>query len=137
MDKSVLDRVNGNTMPDSLLAWHPHTSLFSQWVRDQYVSGLDMRQTLLDAHSPNVLEKTKHKWHPVHTDMYMWNNSTLINVILSCLGDRTDMAHSVEARTPFLDHHVAEYVNALPPSVKLKYIPPESESAASEVNNFW
>ncbi|KAL8758333.1 MAG: hypothetical protein Q9184_003954 [Pyrenodesmia sp. 2 TL-2023] len=31
------------------------------------------------------------------------------------------MAHSVEARTPFLDHHLTEYVNRLPPSVKLRY----------------
>ena len=48
-------------------------------------------------------------------------------MLLSCLGDRTEMAHSIEARTPFLDHHLAEYVNSLPPSVKLAYTPPSSD----------
>lgn len=31
------------------------------------------------------------------------------------------MAHSIEARTPFLDHKLTEYANSLPPSVKLRY----------------
>jgi asparagine synthase (glutamine-hydrolysing) len=30
------------------------------------------------------------------------------------------MAHSVEARTLFLDHHLTEYVNTLPPSLKVR-----------------
>ncbi|KXH48873.1 asparagine synthetase [Colletotrichum nymphaeae SA-01] len=33
------------------------------------------------------------------------------------------MAHSIEARLPFLDHELAEYVNGLPPSVKMSYNP--------------
>ena len=69
--------------------------------------------------------------------MYMWNKSTLINVILSCLDDRTEMAHSIEARTPFLDHHLAEYVNALPPSTKLAYTPPDANVVNNEENKFW
>jgi asparagine synthase (glutamine-hydrolysing) len=31
------------------------------------------------------------------------------------------MAHSIEARTPFLDHELTEYVYGLPPSVKIKW----------------
>jgi len=34
--------------------------------------------------------------------------------------DRMTMAHSVEARSPYVDHHVAEYVARLPASLKLK-----------------
>lgn len=41
--------------------------------------------------------------------------------MLSCLGDRTEMAHSVEGRTPFLDHHLTEYVNNIPPSLRTKW----------------
>lgn len=132
----VLADVNGNTMPESLLAWHPADGLFQPWVRRQYGGRWDMRDTVMAAHSADVRAKMRDRWHPAHTAMYMWNKSTLINVILSCLGDRTEMAHSIEARTPFLDHHLAEYVNALPPSTKLRYSPPE-EAPEDQVSNFW
>ena len=33
--------------------------------------------------------------------------------------DRATMAHSLEARSPFLDHVLMEYVASLPPSFKL------------------
>ena len=36
------------------------------------------------------------------------------------IGDRASMARGVEARVPFLDHEVVEYVASLPPSLKLK-----------------
>ncbi|KAI7571990.1 hypothetical protein KC343_g1080 [Hortaea werneckii] len=35
------------------------------------------------------------------------------------------MAHSIEARTPFLDHHLTDYVNQLPPSMKLRWMAEE------------
>ena len=38
--------------------------------------------------------------------------------ILVVLGDRMEMAHSVEGRVPFLDHHVVELVGSLPVSAR-------------------
>lgn len=129
-DGSLLADVNGNTMPQNLLSWHPSVGLFAPWVYGQYSgSSLDCRQTVMAAHSADVRDKMRERWHPLHTAQYMWNKSSLANVLLSCLGDRTEMAHSVEARTPFLDHHLTEYVNALPPSVKLAYALPEENGA--------
>jgi asparagine synthase (glutamine-hydrolysing) len=134
----IMADARGNTMPESLLAWHPSNHLFQNWVQDQYgESSWDMRETVMKGHSAEVRAKMREKWHPAHTAMYMWNKSTLINVILSCLGDRTEMAHSIEARTPFLDHKLAEYVNSLPPSTKLRYTPPEEDGKADDVDNFW
>ena len=65
--------------------------------------------------------KANNKWHPLHTALYTQSHSELPNFLLNHLGDRTEMAHSVEARVPYLDHHLTEYVNQLPPSVKIKY----------------
>ena len=52
--------------------------------------------------------------HVLHQSMYLWSKSTLPNYILSVLGDRMEMAHSVEGRVPFLDHRVVELTTRLP-----------------------
>ncbi|GAN03784.1 asparagine synthase [Mucor ambiguus] len=60
------------------------------------------------------------KWHPLHTAMSVQCTTLLPNHVLSSFSDRPTMAHSVEARLPFLDHQLCDYVNSLPPSVKIK-----------------
>ena len=57
---------------------------------------------------------------PVNTSLYMWQRTMLINYILTVLGDRMEMAHSVEGRVPFLDHHVSEYAASLPVHYKIR-----------------
>ncbi|CEP13814.1 hypothetical protein [Parasitella parasitica] len=69
------------------------------------------------------------KWHPLHTSLNAALNSLFASYNLASLGDRVEMAHSVEARTPFLDHDFCEYVNGLPPSVKIK---PNSDGTLTE-----
>ena len=44
----------------------------------------------------------------------------LSGYILRTLGDGTEMAHSVEGRVPFLDHHLFESVRRLPPSLLIR-----------------
>ncbi|KAL6713362.1 hypothetical protein ACLMJK_008827 [Lecanora helva] len=61
------------------------------------------------------------KWHPFHSGQYIFCKAHLENLILSHLGDRGEMAHSIEGRTPFLDHHLTEYVNNLPPNMKIRW----------------
>jgi asparagine synthase (glutamine-hydrolysing) len=134
-------------MSDNLLAWHPAATLFAPWLQSQQ-GNYDYRRTVLDSQGSDIQAKMRSRWHPLHTSMYMWNKNSLANVLLSCLGDRTEMAHSVEARTPFLDHHLTEYVNRLPPSVKLHYatnnengdlgpIFTESSMALQSLNEKW
>lgn len=76
---------------------------------------------LVMAENMNGVQRSKamKKWHPLHTGLYLENRTFLANYLCNMLGDRSEMAHSVEARTPFLDHHLCEYVNNLPPSVKI------------------
>jgi asparagine synthase (glutamine-hydrolysing) len=44
------------------------------------------------------------------------------NFILNYLADRMEMAHSIEGRVPFLDHHVAEVAARVPVHMKVKGI---------------
>lgn len=97
---------------------------FSMWAPWTACYGVaDPRLTVANNANGRVRELIQHKWHPLHSAEYMWSKGNLTNIFLSCLGDRTEMAHSIEARTPFLDHHLVEYVNNLPPSVKIRWDP--------------
>lgn len=57
--------------------------------------------------------------HPLDRAQYVWIKTMLEGQILTWGGDRVDMANSMEARPPFLDHHLAEYAATLPPSMRI------------------
>ncbi|KAI8381106.1 uncharacterized protein BYT42DRAFT_530779 [Radiomyces spectabilis] len=75
---------------------------------------------IAEAVSGVARHKAKTKWHPLHTALYLESRTFLGNFLCNILGDRCEMAHSIEARTPFMDHPLCEYVNSLPPSVKIR-----------------
>jgi asparagine synthase (glutamine-hydrolysing) len=56
----------------------------------------------------------------LNQSLYLWSKSTMANYILVVLGDRMEMAHSVEGRVPFLDHHVVECLRQIPVSLKIR-----------------
>jgi asparagine synthase (glutamine-hydrolysing) len=56
----------------------------------------------------------------VNQSMYLWSKTMLPNVLLNYLGDRMEMAHSIEGRTPFLDHHLVAAVVAMPVEMKIR-----------------
>jgi asparagine synthase (glutamine-hydrolysing) len=57
---------------------------------------------------------------PLNQSLYLWTKSTLPNYILVLLGDRMEMAHSIEGRLPFLDHHVVECLRQMPVAMKIR-----------------
>jgi len=57
---------------------------------------------------------------PVNQSLYLWTKTMLANYLLNMLGDRMEMAHSIEGRVPFLDHKVVELVRDLPVSMKIR-----------------
>ena len=57
---------------------------------------------------------------PVHQSLYLWAKSVLPNYILCVLGDRMEMAHSIEGRVPFLDHHVVQLIRSMPVRQKIR-----------------
>ena len=56
----------------------------------------------------------------VNQSLYVYNTTCLPGYVLTILGDRMEMAHSVEGRLPFLDHHVVEFARRLPVSQKIR-----------------
>jgi asparagine synthase (glutamine-hydrolysing) len=57
---------------------------------------------------------------PLNQSLYLWSRSALCNYILVLLGDRMEMAHSIEGRLPFLDHHVVESLREMPVALKIR-----------------
>jgi len=56
----------------------------------------------------------------VNQALYLWSKTVLPGYILCVLGDRMEMAHSIEGRVPFLDHHLVEVLTRLPVSLKIR-----------------
>ncbi len=99
-----------------------HTKLFSEAIKNfdpqiNFLNQLDEKQIL----GRDILNKS----------LYLWGKSILPGLILVNLGDRMEMAHSVEGRVPFLDHKVVEFLVKIPSFLKIndlteKYILRES-----------
>ncbi|KAL8809350.1 MAG: hypothetical protein Q9200_003487 [Gallowayella weberi] len=99
-------------------------AFFSQMDYAPWTQSLGQRPsgvTVMEDISESVRQLMRHVWHPLHSALYVWHKTALPNMQLTNLTDRTEMSHSIEGRVPFLDHHLMEYVNDLPPSVKVRY----------------
>jgi asparagine synthase (glutamine-hydrolysing) len=57
---------------------------------------------------------------PLHQSIYLWSKTRLPKYLLTLLGDRMEMAHSVEGRVPFLDHCLVELVRSQPVNLKIR-----------------
>ncbi|KAK1757311.1 amidase chyE [Echria macrotheca] len=133
-DCKAYELVNGVGIPAYIARWQIHLGVFAPWVKQRW-AGVDPRLVISNAMSPEVTAKMQEKWHSLHTSHYIWTKTMLANIFLSTLGDRTEMAHSIEARPPFLDHVLSDYVNSLPPSVKLGYVP--VKQGTSNGDSWW
>ena len=105
--------------PAHLGALKPWMSQLSKLTRDdfgtmRYDAMVD--RLLLHTASPEHLAEIE----PVHASMYLWSKSMLAGYILINLGDRMEMAHSVEGRVPFLDHHLVDRVTQWPVRSKIR-----------------
>lgn len=122
--------LGGMTTASSMAAFTPHKSIFAPWVQKRY-AGTSALTTIVNNIPPNVQKDIETKWHPLNSAMYVWGKGHLSNLFLSCLGDRVEMAHSVEGRTPFLDHHLTEFLNGIPPSLKIHPANPDTPIKAN------
>lgn len=88
--------------------------LFLPWVKEHISpNGLEARQALSRLHADVA------HLDPLTQILYMDTRSNLPDDLLM-VGDKTAMANSLEARVPYLDHRLVEFIETLPPSLKLR-----------------
>jgi len=92
------------------------TELFSREMASR-VAGIDPYELSL---SRVAVDERLAGRDPLNQALYLWSRIQLPNFILTFLSDRMEMAHSIEGRVPFLDHHVAEYAAGIPVAMKIK-----------------
>ncbi|UWZ83636.1 asparagine synthase (glutamine-hydrolyzing) [Occallatibacter riparius] len=67
----------------------------------------------------NVLTQLRGR-DPIHQSLYLWSKTVMAGYILTMLGDRMEMAHSIEGRVPFLDHKLVDVIVSQPVHMKIR-----------------
>ncbi len=107
-------------IPSTLEAWSQMGAGLLRVTTDEFRQRFAERDTFRVMLACLDVERQVRGRHAVHQSLYIWGKTMLPNYILSNLGDRMEMAHSVEGRLPFLDHHVVEAAARMPVSMKIK-----------------
>lgn len=108
------------------LPWQEHAELFSKgrqkFIRSLFHSGQHSR---ISQNPPLIwlrrrIERTQTDERSlVRKIQYFCIKAVMAPYILSMLGDRQEMGHSIEGRTPFLDHHLFEKSRKIPDRFKI------------------
>jgi asparagine synthase (glutamine-hydrolysing) len=106
-------------VPSNLEAWAQIGSGLLRVVDDDFLATFAGRDTYRVLLSCLDVERQLIGRDPVNQSLYVWGKTMLPNYVLSNLGDRMEMAHSVEGRLPFLDHYVVEEAARMPVSMKI------------------
>lgn len=91
-------------------------------LRDDLVRKTQGYQPLLSALDRLPLAQRVAGRDRLNQVLYINSKTVLPNFILNYLADRMEMAHSIEGRVPFLDHHVAAAAARVPVDMKVKGI---------------
>ena len=88
--------------------------LFQSWVLEQVSpDGYDAREALRRLH------RDVEGLDPLTQMLYIDTRANLPDDLLM-VGDKTSMANSLEARVPYLDYRLVEFIERLPPRMKLR-----------------
>lgn len=96
------------------------TSRLKLFFSDEVVSEIGSYDCLDDLAAQ--LPERFNSWPPLCRAQYLETTLLLPGYILSSQGDRVAMAHSVEARHPFLDYRIVELGARMPPNLKMKVL---------------
>jgi len=99
-----------------------------KFLEAKYSMGLKLQNEVLKTdYVSNMFDPIKDILKPlnipkmdnVYTSSYLWSKICLGNYILVGLGDKMEMAHTIEGRVPFLDRRVYEVARTLPTHFKM------------------
>jgi len=116
---SIIEKTIG-FFPSWMAAFSSGGTRYKSMFRDEFAirsHGISVYQNLTD--NLNIVQQLDGR-EPITKSMYLWSKIALPNYILSVLGDRMEMAHSIEGRVPFLDHIVVEMARKIPTNIKIK-----------------
>lgn len=109
--------------PDILTRFTKIYSFFSAEMKQKLFKGALREQIAGDEfRSKEALRRLQadvQHLDPVTQMLYIDTRASLPDDLLM-VGDKTSMANSLEARVPFLDYRLIEFVESLPPGLKLK-----------------
>ncbi|PYR99877.1 MAG: asparagine synthase (glutamine-hydrolyzing) [Acidobacteria bacterium] len=87
--------------------------LFQPWLREQVsADGVEAKRALRSLHAEVA------SLDPLTQILYLDTRTNLPDDLLM-VGDKTSMAHSLEARVPLLDYRIVEFVESLQPAMRL------------------
>ncbi|GGW88611.1 asparagine synthase (glutamine-hydrolyzing) [Alteromonas halophila] len=120
-DEYVSDEMNNKVgfTPSCLQPWLGCTDHARQLIHPSHraaVEGYEPGTAIAEKLDSEYLSER----HPLDKAQYVWIKTMLEGQILTWGGDRVDMANSMEARPPFLDHKLAEFAAQIPPEMRIK-----------------
>ncbi len=90
--------------------------LFAGWFQQKY-GHREGEYNIVD--DTDVLRQLKGR-DPLHQSLYLWSKTVMAGYILTMLGDRMEMAHSIEGRVPFPDHKLVTLIANQPVNQKIR-----------------
>jgi asparagine synthase (glutamine-hydrolysing) len=109
--------------PDILTRFAKVYSFFSQDMKDQlFRQQLKEQLEVGEYHAKEALRHLQaavQHLDPLSQMLYVDTRAALPDDLLM-VGDKTSMANSIEARVPYLDYRLVEFIENLPPQLKLK-----------------
>ena len=122
--RSYLSHFFKQGLEDTHLSYYSHLIRWKNTSRIKLYFSNPVREQIDNYDAIEEFEKTLGRhiqdWNPLHKAQFIEIKIFLSNYLLSSQGDRVSMAHSVEGRYPFLDHHFVEFCCGLPPTLKIK-----------------
>jgi asparagine synthase (glutamine-hydrolysing) len=113
-----MDRICGFT-PSWIQPWMQTLHLARPLLHDDILNDLDGYDPIT-AIAESLDRQQIIGRHPLDVAQYTWCKTMLECQFLNWGGDRVDMAHSMESRPAFLDHHVAEMAREIPPHTRIR-----------------